>query len=170
ELAATLWWATRPAPADVGAGLVELFLIVSAVDGIAAGAYRYHPGRHALELVKAGEYRSESGYLCLEQALGADAAAVIYFLAPLDAVLAAYGDRGYRLVNLEAGLIGGRAYLAAYAQGLGASGLTFYDAEVVRFFSPAAQGSDAIFVTALGRSAGPHRVEVSGLRVAPPTR
>ena len=59
----------------------------------------------------------------------------------MDALLAAYGNRGYRLANLEAGLIGGRAYLAAYASRFGASGLTFYDREVVRFFSPHAEGS-----------------------------
>ena len=46
----------------------------------------------------------------------------------------------------------GRLYLGAYAQNLGATGLTFYDDEVVRFFSPHAAGQDAIFVTALGRS------------------
>ena len=112
-----------------------------------------------------GHYRSESGYLCLEQALGADAAAVMYFVSPLDGVLAAYGDRGYRLVNLEAGLMGGRAYLTAYGQGFGASGLTFYDREVVEFFSPAASGGDAIFVTALGRSVGTRSVEASGLQI-----
>ena len=49
-------------------------------------------------------------------------------------------------------MIGGRAYLAAYAQGFGASGLTFYDRHVVEFFAPASAGEDAIFVTALGRS------------------
>src|SRR5262249_19002890 len=135
-----------------------------------AAAVRYWPEPHALEILSEGEYRSRSGYLCLEQGLGADAAAVIYFLAPLDDVLATYGDRGYRLVNLEAGLIGGRAYLAAYAQGLGASGLTFYDHEVVRFFSPSARGADAIFVTALGRSVTGERAEISGLRVAPKSR
>jgi len=73
-------------------------------------------------------------------------------------------------VNLEAGLIGGRAYLAAYAQGLGASGLTFYDQETVRFFSPSARGADAIFVTALGRSATGAREEAAGLRVGPKSR
>jgi hypothetical protein len=56
-------------------------------------------------------------------------------------------------VNLEAGLIGGRLYLGAYGQRFGASGLTFYDRAVVEFFSPHAAGKDAIFVTALGRSA-----------------
>ncbi len=172
ELSTVLWWATRPIACDVSGGLVDLYLVLNAVDGLPAGAVRYWPEPHALEFLSEGEYRSRSGYLCLEQALGADAAAVIYFLSPLDAVLAAYGDRGYRLVNLEAGLIGGRAYLTAYGQGFGASGLTFYDADVVRFFSPSARGHDAIFVTALGRAAGSRAaaIEASGLQVTPRTR
>jgi len=170
ELSTILWWATRPVERDVPGGLVDLYLILSAVDGLPTGAVRYWPEPHGLEILSEGEYRSRSGYLCLEQGLGADAAAVIYFLAPLDDVLAAHGDRGYRLVNLEAGLIGGRAYLAAYAQGLGASGLTFYDQEVVRFFSPSARGADAIFVTALGRSTTGAREEAAGLRVSPKSR
>jgi SagB-type dehydrogenase family enzyme len=152
ELGTTLFWGTRGFDADVPSGLVDLFLIVNAVEGIAPGAYRYHPSPHALETIKLGDYRRESGYLCLEQGLGADAAAVIYFLAPVDALLRSFGNRGYRLANLEAGLIGGRAYLAAYAQGFGASGLTFYDRHVVDFFAPASAGLDAVFVTALGRS------------------
>ena len=73
-------------------------------------------------------------------------------LPGLDALLEAYGNRGYRLANVEAGVVGGRLYLAAYAQRFGASGLTFYDRDVVDFFSPHALGKDAIFVTALGRS------------------
>ena len=152
ELATTLWYATRWPGIDVSHGLVDLYLIVNAVDDVAPGAYCYWPGEHALETIRAGAFRDRASWLTLEQALGGDAAATIFFLAPLDAVLAVYGDRGYRLVNLEAGWIGGRAYLAAYAQGFGASGLTFYDAHVVDFFRPHAEGKDAIFVTALGRS------------------
>jgi SagB-type dehydrogenase family enzyme len=165
DLSTVLWWSTRPFEHDVAGRLVDLYLVLNAVDGLPSGAVRYRPEPHALELLSEGNYRSKSGYLCLEQALGADAAAVIYFLSPLDDVLAAYGDRGYRLVNLEAGLLGGRAYLTAYAQGFGASGLTFYDREVVKFFSPAASGADAIFVTALGRSVGTRGVEASGLSI-----
>ena len=153
DLATALWAATRPIPADVPSGLVELFLIVNAVEGVAPGAYVYRPAAHALELVRAGAFRDRASYLTLEQALGGDAAATIFFLSPLEAVRARWGDRGYRLVNLEAGIAGGRAYLAAYAQGFGASGLTFYDRQVVEFFAPASAGLDAIFVTALGQSA-----------------
>jgi SagB-type dehydrogenase family enzyme len=169
ELGTVLWWATRDDPADVPGGLIDLFVIVNAVDGVAPGAYRYRPDGHALEVVKAGAFRNESGYLCLEQALGADAAAVLYVLAPLGALLDVFGNRGYRLANLQAGLAGGRAYLAAYAQGFGASGLTFYDRQVVEFFAPASHDLDAIFVVALGRSAPGAAAALSGLtrRITP---
>jgi SagB-type dehydrogenase family enzyme len=160
ELGTTLWAATRGVEADVPAGLVDLYLIVNAVDDVPAGAYVYRPAGHALELLAAGSFRNQSAYLCLEQPLAGDAAAVIYFLARLDELFDVAGDRSYRLANLESGLAGGRAYLAAYAQGFGASGLTFYDADVVRFFSPHAAGKDAIFVTALGRSAADGRVTI----------
>jgi SagB-type dehydrogenase family enzyme len=162
ELSTALRTATLPVAADVPQGLVDLYLIVNAVEGVPPGAYVYRGDAHALELLKPGELRRESAYLCLEQALGGDAAAVVYCLAQLDDVFRAFGDRGYRLANLEAGIVGGRAYLAAYAQGFGASGLTFYDRMVVEFFAPHAQGKDAIFVTALGRSAASGRVTIGG--------
>ncbi len=160
EFSTALWAATRAGDADVPTGLVDLYLIVNAVTEVPAGAYFYRHAAHALEPLRAGALRRESAHLCLEQPLGGDAAAVIYFLAPLDAILRAAGDRGYRVANLEAGLAGGRAYLAAYAQGFGATGLTFYDHLVVEFFSPHAVGKDAIFVTALGRSASGGRVTI----------
>jgi len=152
ELSTALAAATSPMPADVPGPLVWLYLIVNAVEGIAPGSYGYWPGEPRLEALHPGDHRARSAYLCLEQPLGGDAAAVIYFLAPLDPILGIWGNRGYRLANLAAGLAGGRAYLAAYAQGFGASGLTFYDGDVTDFFSPNAAGLDAIFVTALGRS------------------
>jgi len=151
-LSNALYHATRGFPADVPSGLVAVYLAVHAVDGIAPGAYAYHPIPHALELLASGDLRAESAFLCLEQPLGGMSSATVFFLADLRALLGALGNRGYRVANLEAGVIGGRLYLAAYAQRLGATGLTFYDAEVVRFFSPHAAGKDALFVTALGRS------------------
>ena len=160
ELGTALWAAARPFEADAPPGLVDLYLIVNAVEGISPGAYFYRPAAHALETLAVGDFRNRSAYLCLEQPLGGDAAAVLYWITRLDDLTRAFGDRGYRLANLEAGLAGGRAYLAAYAQGFGASGLTFYDGDVVAFFSPHAAGKDAIFVTALGRSGEGGRVTI----------
>ena len=155
-LATTLLHATRGIPADFlpgpGHRLVDLYLIVNAVDGIEPGGYCYWPEAHGLELLKAGDFRGQAGFLCLEQALGSDASVVIFFLADLGPILNVFGNRGYRLANLEAGIIGGKCYLGAYGQGFGASGLTFYDGDVARFFSPHAEGKDALFVTVLGCS------------------
>jgi SagB-type dehydrogenase family enzyme len=171
ELGAALWAAARPIPQDIPSGHVHVYLIVNAVEGIASGAYRYDAAAHGLERLAEGDFRRQSSFLTLEQPLGGDAAAVMYFLTPLNRVLATAGERGYRLVNLEAGIAGGRAYLAAYALGFGASGLTFYDTEVVHFFAPRAAGEDAIFVTALGRSAPPQdRVLLSTPKPVPPRR
>ena len=151
-LSSALHHATRGFPADVPAGLVDLYVNVHAVTGIEPGAYAYDRGAHGLVRLRAGDVREASAFLCLEQALGGTSSATVFFLADLARVLERWGNRGYRLVNLEAGLIGGRLYLGAYGQRFGASGLTFYDRAVVEFFSPHAAGKDAIFVTALGRS------------------
>src|SRR5215468_389801 len=111
--------------------LNKLYLIVHAVDGLQPGAYVLDREKWAIELIKAGEFRKEAGYLGLEQALPAEAAATIFFIADLNAVFDRFGNRGYRAAQLESGIIGGRMYLAAYAQGFGASGLTFYDDDVI---------------------------------------
>ena len=103
-----------------------------------------------MELLKEGEFREQAGYLGLEQELPADASVAIFFLADLKAVLERFGNRGYRAAQIEAGIIGGKLYLAAYALRLGATGLTFFDDDVTEFFSPHAAGKSAIFLTAVG--------------------
>jgi SagB-type dehydrogenase family enzyme len=156
QLSTTLDRATRGVPADFlepGSQLNHLYLIVHAVEGLDSGAYVFHRDRGALECLKQGDFRSEAGYLGLEQALPADAAVDVFFLADLQAILQRFGNRGYRAVQLEAGILGGKLYLGAYAQHLGATGLTFYDDDVIRFFSPHAEGKSAIFLVALGNSA-----------------
>ena len=155
QLSTILDSATRGLPADFlkppGAQLNELYLIVHSVEGLSPGAYFFHRGRNTLELLKEGEFRSEAYHLGLEQALPADACADIFFLANLESILQRYGNRGYRAVQLEAGAIGGRMYLAVYAQRLGATGLTFFDDDVTSFFSPHAKGKSAVFLLAIGK-------------------
>src|SRR3984957_12726620 len=125
ELSTILDSSTRGIPADFldprGTQLNDVYLIVHAVKGLRPGAYFFHRERNALELLKAGEFRAEAGYLGLEQQLPADACADVFFLANLEDILERHGNRGYRAVQLEAGLVGGKMYLAAYAQRLGAA-------------------------------------------------
>lgn len=157
ELSTTLDRATRGIPTDFlepfGSHLNDLYLIVNNVVGLAAGTYVYHWDERLFEPLKRGDFRDKAGYLGLEQQIPADAAVNVFFLADLKRILERYGNRGYRAVQLEAGILGGKLYLGAYAQKLGCSGLTFYDDDVVSFFSPHARGKSTIFLIALGRSA-----------------
>ncbi len=156
QLSTLLIAATRGVPADFlpgedqAGGLTHMYLIVNAVDGLPPGAYVYHRSRGALELLRQGAFRREAGFLALWQELGADASVNCYMLAELDPILQRLGDRGYRAAQLEAAIIGGKLYLAAYALGLGATGLTFFDDEVTRFFSPHAAGQSVMFLAAVG--------------------
>jgi SagB-type dehydrogenase family enzyme len=154
QLSTILDRATRDLPADFlepGAQLNDIYLIAHSVDGLAPGAYFFHRERKTLELLKPGKFRAEAYRLGLEQQLPADACVDVFFLADMNRVLEAYGNRGYRAVQLEAGAIGGKMYLATYALRLGASGLTFFDDEVVQFFSPHAKEKSAIFLLAIGK-------------------
>jgi SagB-type dehydrogenase family enzyme len=157
QLSTLLDRATRGVPADFldppGAQLNHLYLIVHAVEGLPSGAYVFHRSRGELECLKQGNFRADAGYLGLEQELPADAAVAIFFLADLRPIFERFGNRGYRAAQLEAGILGGKLYLAAYAQHLGATGLTFFDDDVTRFFSPHAEGMSAIFLVAIGHSA-----------------
>ena len=155
QLSTILGHPTRGLPADFlkphGEQFNDLYLIVHSVQGLKPGAYFFWREQNTLELLKAGEFRAEAHHLGLEQELPADACVDIFFLTDLKRLLEQYGNRGYRAVQLEAGAIGGKMYLAAYAQRLGATGLTFFDDDVINFFSPHAKGKSAIFLLAIGK-------------------
>jgi SagB-type dehydrogenase family enzyme len=127
-------------------------LIINDVETIPKGAYFYRRDINVLELLKEGDFRDEAGYLGLGQDIPADASVNVFLLTDLNHILKNYGNRGYRLAELEAGTIGGKIYLGAYSQGLGASGLTFYDDDVIRFFSPHAKEKSVMFLIAIGKS------------------
>ena len=154
QLSTVLAHATRGIPADFlepfGARLNDLYLIVNAVEGLPSGAYYLRRDRPCLELLQEGLFREQAGHLGLDQELPADSSVAIFFLADLKAILERFGNRGYRAAQIEAGFVGGEIYLGAYALRLGATGLTFYDNEVIDFFSPHATGKSAIFLTAVG--------------------
>jgi SagB-type dehydrogenase family enzyme len=155
QLSTMLHWATQDIPADFlgqpGAALTQIYIIANDVEGLPSGSYVYHPERSSLEQLKEGNFREQAGYLGLQQALPADASVDVFFLCDLNSVLGRYGNRGYRMAQLEASIRGGKLYLAAYAQRLGASGLTFFDDDVTQFFSPHAVGKSVMFLVALGR-------------------
>ncbi len=131
--------------------LHDQYLIVNSVDGLTPGVYRVHPSRGAIELVRAGTFRSQAQRLAVGQEAPGDAHVNSYYLTELDPVLERYGNRGYRVAQLEAALSGSRLHLGTHALGLGAVGSTSLDDEVVEFFTPGAARASYMFVVVFGK-------------------
>ncbi|MGH3490469.1 MAG: SagB family peptide dehydrogenase [Actinopolymorphaceae bacterium] len=156
--------------------LHDCYLIVHGVEGLAPGVYVHHPalggpghlGEHghggaagAVELLREGDFRQDAQRLAVGQWYPADAHVNAYYLTDLTPVLRSYGNRGYRLSQLECALSAGILHLGTHALGridhagavvrLGAVGSTSCDDDVVEFFSPHAAGKSYMFVTVFGR-------------------
>ncbi len=110
-----------------------------------------HPPRGSLEPLVAGNMRKAAARLACGQAYAGEAHANVYYMADLEPILERYGNRGYRVAQLEAAIFAGKLHLAAHALGLGAVGSTSLDDEVIRFFSPHAAGKSYMFVIVFGQ-------------------
>jgi SagB-type dehydrogenase family enzyme len=145
---------TRGVPLDFlkedGDSIVDVYLIANDITGLQSGSYFFNRTTNSLDQLKGNSYRSVSGYLCLNQSLFSDASVVFFLMSDLQLLLKALGNRGYRASQLEAGVIAGKIYLSAYAQGLGASGSTFYDDAVTEFFSPHAKDKSTMIAVGVG--------------------
>jgi SagB-type dehydrogenase family enzyme len=102
---------------------VPHFIAVHAVEGLSPGLYRWPDLERP---VRRGSLRHELWVACYGQDLGRDASYVVIGAVDLDLL----DDRGYREAQLDAGIVEGRLHLAAYALGVGASGMTFLDSEI----------------------------------------
>ena len=108
---------------------VSLYGCLHVVEGIPDGAYRYDSEAHALQGVRPGDHR-----LRLQEAMSLDN--VNLFQVPLclhvtgdrDHLLPALGYRGYRIQQMEAGMLVQRLLLAASAMGMGGHPLLGFDA------------------------------------------
>jgi SagB-type dehydrogenase family enzyme len=116
---------------------VPHWVAVHSVDGIEPGLYRWP---NLADPVRAGDLRDELARVCMGQELAAEAC----FVTVAAVRNAELDDRGYRSAQLAAGIVEGRLHLAAYALGVTATGMTFYDSEV-----PALLAGDADLIPLL---------------------
>lgn len=115
-------------------GLVKPFWVLHDVGGMDSGVWYYDAPADRWALVRRGDYRMETLYLCLEQAVAGNASAVCFMVSDLRALMNAAGPDAYRLAHLEAGVVAQRIHLAAAGMDLGCAGAgAFYDDEVRRF-------------------------------------
>lgn len=116
---------------------IDVYPLVNRVDGMESGLY------FGSSLAIGGDFSKKGGYLCLEQALGADSAVTFFIVA----------KNGANIKNalLEAGLSAQRVYLSAASHQIGVSGIgAYYDVEVCEFLG-IDKNSAVLYALAVGR-------------------
>ena len=110
------------------AGMLGAHVIVHDVAGIEPGVHCVEGRGEALRRLYAGDFRERIQAASLGQEIARGSAAVLVLSAPAQGSVELWGDRAYRHLHLEAGLLGERMQLAASALGLGACGIGgFFD-------------------------------------------
>jgi len=112
--------AVRAWPSAGGLYPLDTYVLARAVDGLAPGLYHYNiatvalermPARPVDEVVRDGFFWQD--WVC-------NAAAIVLLVAAFDRTLAKYGERGYRLVLLDAGHAAQNLLLVSEQERLGA--------------------------------------------------
>jgi SagB-type dehydrogenase family enzyme len=158
EMEQLLDFATRDWPADwrgnfggettsgrKGADFVTLYLYVHRVHDCEPGVYRWDGIRRSLEQLHRAKVERVAAYLSLEQSLAGNACFAVSMIADLAEAAQRFGNRGYRYVHFEAGVIGQRLYLGAEALGWNATGIgAFYDDDVHRYLGFLEEGETPV--------------------------
>ncbi|GHO49893.1 SagB/ThcOx family dehydrogenase [Ktedonospora formicarum] len=106
----------------------QLMVFINHVEGIEPGIYHYDWRRHGLLMVRKGDYTAflQQNY-SLHNYNMKEIAVVIAIIGDLYQMLEVYGNRGYRLLNVEAGLVAQSTYVAATTLQLGCGAVLGFD-------------------------------------------
>lgn len=159
EISRLLWAAQgvtepgrRTAPSAGATYPLEIYLVAGDVEGLAAGVYRYRPGRHRLEAVTDDDIRLTLAAAAWGQGCVRRAAAVVAIAAVFERTAARYGERGERYVHMEAGHAAQNLLLQATALGLGAAPVGAFSDTLVSRLLRLPDGETPLYLIPVGRS------------------
>ncbi|GCE29369.1 NADH oxidase [Dictyobacter alpinus] len=106
----------------------QLMVFINHAEGIEPGIYHYDWRRHGLVVVRKGDYTAflQQSY-ALHNYNMREIAVVIAIIGDLYQMLEVYGNRGYRLLNVETGLVAQSTYVAATTLKLGCGAVLGFD-------------------------------------------
>jgi SagB-type dehydrogenase family enzyme len=144
--------ARRTAPSSGALYPIEVYAVIHRVDGIDPGVYHYAYREHALEQVRAGDFRANVVEQAIAQEFLGECGVVLFLTMIMQRMRPKYQDRSYRYGLLEAGHLGENAYLAATSMGLGACGVgAFMDDAINEMLGVDGVEEAAVYMLAAGR-------------------
>jgi SagB-type dehydrogenase family enzyme len=134
-----------------------LGLVANRVEGVTPGLYRYDATNGELQLLREGTALALLGpYLRVSQAAVFEAAAIVLPHGDFARGLPLYGDRWYRMQNIDGGVVAARACLAASALGLASHMRCDYNAAgVAGLFGLDGEDRSPLAMVLVGRPWGP---------------
>ncbi|MDF2682369.1 MAG: oxidase [Brevibacillus sp.] len=141
---------------------VSLYGCLYNVEGIAAGAYRYDHTAHALQTVRHGDHRLWLQYAMSLGNVNLTQVPMCFHVAgDNDHLITTLGYRGYRVQQMEAGMLVQRLLLTATALGVGGHPLLGYDVNAVdELYQMAPKGKTSLIQIPVG--AHRHRPRLQG--------
>lgn len=134
-----------------------LYCVVNRIKEIPPGIYCYNPHQHTLELMVARDVRAELQTAQRGPILNVYNLSVCFFLVgDYNAGFHIYGDRWYRMQNMEAGMIVQRLYLVAAALQLGCRASLGFHQSAVRAFLQLPEHWHALIQVMVAPEAAPY--------------
>jgi SagB-type dehydrogenase family enzyme len=155
EVLGTVLWACAmagQAPSDVTMPRTRLWVLANAVAGVKPGTYRYDGSTEQLVRLQELDIGALLQKLyALDNYNMTQVAAVLVISGFLDEARRRYGDRGYRMLNLEVGAVAQTAYFAAAATGIGCGAVGGIDNVAVdELLGIASSGENSLLFVLLG--------------------
>jgi SagB-type dehydrogenase family enzyme len=146
-----MWLHDRPAASAGARYPLEIYVATQSVTGLDDGIYHYDSFAHELELRRPGNAHETLFDLLLRQDMVKGANLLLIITAVWERNMWKYGQRGYRLVMLDAGHLGQNLYLVATALGLGPCGIGgFLDAELSALLE-LPEGEEPVYALCIGK-------------------
>jgi SagB-type dehydrogenase family enzyme len=141
----------RAAPSAGALYPIEVYLVVNNVEALSRGIYHYNVQKHAVELLKEGDFRKEIINAGLWQDTLGEAQVTFVLSAVFERTQRKYKDRSLRYIYMEAGHISQNISLQAVSLGLGSVCVgAFYDEQVNRLIGLDGTAESAIYLQAVG--------------------
>lgn len=145
-------YAFRTAPSAGALYPIETYVIANRIANLEPGVYHYNVLKHALELIKKGEFGAEVAHSALDQTMLKDAGVVFVWTAIVARSKWKYGERAYRYIYMDAGHIGQNAYIAATAMGFGCCTVgAFFDDEIGSIIGIDNKDEIVIYLCSIGK-------------------
>lgn len=141
----------RTAPSAGALYPLRVYAVVSRVEGLPPGVYRYIPEGHALRMTIEGDMALSLQNAALSQEAVGTAPASIVICALPERTTGKYGNRGIRYVHMEAGHAAQNVYLQAAALDLGTVSIGAFEEGAVQKILNLSTNEEPLYIMPVGR-------------------